>query len=279
MIHPDDGIDRGSPRPGGTGREGAGDEGGRDGADSGRRSERGGMWPGRGSRRGEVWRAPWRRSSSMRYADRWAAGFELAAHLPSYQDRDDVLVLGLPRGGVVTAAALAERLRVPLDVFCVRKLGVPWQPELAMGAVAGGGARVLNDDVIRALGLSDDEVEAVAERELAELRRRERRYRGDRPFPALAGRVVILVDDGVATGATARVAVTALRRSRPSWLVFAAPVGSVSALADLERVADAVACPLRPEPFDAVGLWYADFRPVTDDEVEALLAPRRPPEA
>lgn len=257
MINPNGGPEGGpGPGPGGVGQGGVGA-----GGDSGR---------------GGVGRAGRRRGRATGYPDRWTAGRELVAHLLTYQDRDDVIVLGLPRGGVVTAAALAERLHVRLDVFCVRKLGVPWQPELAMGAVATGGARVLNEDVVRALRLSAGEVEEVAARELAELRRRERRYRGDRPEPELAGRVGVLVDDGVATGATARAAVTALRRLRPSWLVFATPVGSAQALADLARVADAVVCPLRPEPFEAVGKWYADFRATTDAEVVSLLAAQGP---
>lgn len=205
------------------------------------------------------------------YADRSDAGRQLADELMTYAHRDDVIVLGLPRGGVVTAAAVAERLGVALDVFCVRKLGVPWHPELAMGAVATGGVRVLNEDVVEQLGITQAEVEQVAQRERTELARREAAYRGDRPPIQLEGKVVILVDDGIATGATARAAAVAVRRLRPARVILAVPVAPPQAVSDLADAVDEVVCPLTPASFEAVGRWYADFRPVSDAEVRALL--------
>jgi putative phosphoribosyl transferase len=210
------------------------------------------------------------------YADRADAGRHLADHLSEYSDRSDVTVLGLPRGGVVTAAAVAGRLDAPLDVFCVRKLGVPWHPELAMGAVASGAVRVLNEDVVRQLRISPDVVDKVTEDEVAELNRREVAYRGQRgPLP-VRGRVAILVDDGLATGATARAAALAVHRLEPARVVLAVPVAPPQALPDLAEVTDDVVCPLQPEPFEAVGRWYRDFRPTSDAEVRTLLAPDKP---
>jgi putative phosphoribosyl transferase len=206
------------------------------------------------------------------YANRRDAGFRLAERLEAeaYAETPSV-VLGLPRGGVVTAAAVAERLRKPLDVFCVRKLGVPWHPELAMGAVASGGIRVLNTDVVNHLRISDEDIEKVAEAELAELTRRERAYRGDRPPLEFGGEAAILVDDGLATGATARAAITAIRRLGPARVVLAVPVGPAEAIAELEPLTDQLICPLIPDSFEAVGRWYADFRPTSDQEVRSLL--------
>jgi putative phosphoribosyl transferase len=207
------------------------------------------------------------------YANRREAGHQLAGELADYAGREAPapVVLGLPRGGVVTAAAVAERLDLPLDVFCVRKLGVPWHPELAMGAVASGGIRVLNQDVVHHLRIEDADIEKVAEAELAELNRRERAYRGDRPPLELGGRTAILVDDGLATGATARAAITAIRRLDPKQVVLAVPVGPAEAVAELEAVTDQLVCAYQPDPFEAVGRWYADFRPTSDEEVRSLL--------
>ncbi len=214
------------------------------------------------------------RQSQLRtvgYADRAQGGWHLADHLTVYADRSDVTVLGLPRGGVVTAAAVAERLGAALDVFCVRKLGVPWHQELAMGAVASGAVRVLNDDVVRQLQISPDEINMVTRFEVAELTRREVAYRGHRgPLP-VRDRVVILVDDGLATGATARAAALAVRKLDPAHVVLAVPVAPPQALSDLAEVTDEVVCPLQPEPFEAVGRWYRDFRPTSDAEVRALM--------
>ncbi|REF36247.1 putative phosphoribosyl transferase [Thermasporomyces composti] len=210
-------------------------------------------------------------ASTAGYADRADAGHRLADELAEYAHRDDVIVLGLPRGGVVTAAAVAERLGVALDVFCVRKLGVPWHPELAMGAVATGGVRVLNRDVVEQLGISPAEVEQVAQRERAELARREATYRGDRPPAQLEGKVVILVDDGIATGATARAAVVAVRRHQPAKVILAVPVAPPQAVEEFAGVVDEMVCPLTPPSFEAVGRWYTDFRSVSDAEVRALL--------
>lgn len=209
------------------------------------------------------------------YADRTDAGRQLARHLSAYAGREDVLVLGLPRGGVVTARAVADELTAPLDVFCVRKLGVPWHPELAMGAVATGGVRVLNDDVVSRLRIAERDLDEVTAAELRELRRRERSYRGDRPAPAISGRVVILVDDGVATGATARAALRAIEALGPKRTVFAAPVGPAGLEQQFADVTvDEIVCPLTPSGFDAVGRWYRDFAATTDDEVRDLLALR-----
>jgi putative phosphoribosyl transferase len=205
------------------------------------------------------------------YTDRYDAGRQLAEELAAYSGRTDLTILGLPRGGVVTAAAVAERLGAPLDFFCVRKLGVPWHPELAMGAVASGAVRVLNEDVVRQLGIRPDEIDEVSRAELAELARRETAYRGDKPPAPLAGRIVVLVDDGMATGATARAAAVAVRRLDPARVVLAVPVAPAQALRELTDVVDEIVCPLTPDPFEAVGRWYQDFRPTSDAEVRALL--------
>lgn len=208
----------------------------------------------------------------MPYADRRDAGRYLAARLGTYANRPDVLVLGLPRGGVPVADEVAAALAAPLDVFLVRKLGVPGQEELAMGAIASGGVRVLVESVIRQLAIPPAVVEAAAEREGRELVRRERDYRGDRPEPEVAGRTVILVDDGIATGASMRAAIAALRALRPARLVVAVPVAAPETCHELAALVDEVVCALAPERFTAVGLWYEDFSPTTDDEVRTLLA-------
>jgi putative phosphoribosyl transferase len=185
-----------------------------------------------------------------------------------------VLVLGLPRGGVPVAAEVADALGAALDVFVVRKLGTPGQPELAMGAIASGGVRVLNSRLLRELGITDTAIERVASRELQELERRERDYRDDRPLPELSGRTVVLVDDGLATGASARAAVTAVRQAGPARVVLAVPVGAPSACRLLEQVADEVVCPHVSDDFSSVGAHYGDFTQVEDEEVRRLLATR-----
>ena len=215
----------------------------------------------------------------MFFRDRRDAGRALAAELGEYEGRDDVLVLALPRGGVPVGYEVAQALGAPLDVFLVRKLGVPGREELAMGALATGGVRVLNRDVVQALAIPDDIIHGVASEEARELRRRERAYRGDRPAPEVRGRTVILVDDGLATGSTMRAAVAALRAQGPERIVVAVPVGSSETCAELGVVADEVVCAHTPEPFRAVGLWYEDFAQTTDQEVGDLLAraAERPP--
>ena len=209
-----------------------------------------------------------------RFHDRAEAGQYLAAELDAYRGRQDVLVLALPRGGVPVAFEIARALGVPLDVFLVRKLGVPGHEELALGAIATGGLRVLNDEVVRAVGLSDAVIERITDREQQELLRRERSYRQDRPPPDVRGRTVILVDDGLATGATMRAAARALRQQDPAHLVVAVPVASEETCRQFQdaREADEVVCALTPEPFLAVGYWYDDFSQTTDEEVRDLLA-------
>jgi predicted phosphoribosyltransferase len=206
------------------------------------------------------------------FRDRSEAGRLLAAKLARYAERPDVLVLALPRGGVPVAYEVARALGAPLDVFIVRKLGVPGQEELAMGAVASGGVRVLNQEVVHALRVPDYVVDAVAEWELLELARRERVYRGERPFPDLRGRTVILVDDGLATGATMHAAVQALRQKQPARLVVAVPTAAPETCEELSAEVDEVVCAITPEPFYAVGIWYEDFSQTTDEEVRELLA-------
>ena len=207
----------------------------------------------------------------MLFRDRKEAGQFLARRLSAYADRSDVLVLALPRGGVPVAFEVARALRVPLDVFLVRKLGVPGHEELAMGAIASGGVRVMNDDVVRALQISDELIDTVSAKEQRELERRQGSYRGDRPAPNLRGRTVILVDDGLATGSTMRAAIAALRRQAPKSIVVAVPVGSIETCAEFQDEADEAICAEMPEPFYAVGAWYQDFSQTTDDEVRELL--------
>lgn len=207
-----------------------------------------------------------------RYRNRRAAGQVLGGHLHRYADRADALVLALPRGGVPVAAEISRQLHVPLDVFVVRKLGLPGDPEFAMGAIATGGARLLDDSLVAHEHLSPATVAEVVTREAAELERREMLYRGDRPAPMIAGRAVILVDDGVATGYTMRVAVLALRQLHPAELVVAIPVGAPDTCRLLTGAVDNLVCPLQPTPFMAVGLWYDHFPPVSDAEVREDLA-------
>jgi len=208
------------------------------------------------------------------FRDRVDAGQALAAHLRKYAAREDVVVLALPRGGVPVAYEVAQALGAPLDVFIVRKLGVPGHEEYAMGAVASGGVRVVSDEVVRGLGLTQADVERVAARETAELTRRERLYRGDRPEPELSGRTVILVDDGLATGSTMKAAVKALSTKKPAAVVVAVPIAAPETCRELERVVDEVVCAVTPDPFHAVGLWYQDFSQTTDAEVHDLLERR-----
>lgn len=205
------------------------------------------------------------------FADRREAGRELATRLRKYAGRDDSIVLALPRGGVPVAYEIAEALDAPLDIFVVRKLGMPGHPEYAMGAIASGGIRVLSDDVIRWYGISPAAVEAVAAEELAELERREREYRRGRSLPDLRGRTVILVDDGLATGSTMRAAVQAVRALGPARVVVAVPVGAPQTCEEFNDITDETVCARTPEPFSAVGLWYRDFSQTSDDEVRALL--------
>lgn len=195
----------------------------------------------------------------------------LASRLAGYANRPDVIILALPRGGVPVAFEVAQKLKAPLDVFVVRKLGVPGHEELAMGAIASGGVRVLNADVVRALAIPQQVIDAVALRELREVERREQSYRGSRPAPPVRGRTVILVDDGVATGSTMRAAIAALRRRGPTRLVVGVPVAAPPTCAELGREADECVCVITPEPFYAVGIWYEDFSQTTDDEVREFL--------
>lgn len=207
-----------------------------------------------------------------RYRDRADAGRRLAAALGEYAGRGDVLVLALPRGGVPVAFEVARALDAPLDLFLVRKLGVPGHEELAMGAIAMGGVRVLNSHVVDTLRIPDAAIAAAAAQEEVELRRRDAAYRGDRLPPDVRGRTVVVVDDGLATGATMRAAVAALRAQEPAELVVAVPVAARETVDALAADVDRVVCPLLPEPFQAVGLWYDDFTQTEDDEVRDLLA-------
>ena len=210
------------------------------------------------------------------FRDRREAGRLLAAKLSTYAGKPDIVVLGLPRGGVPVAFEVAQALAAPLDVFLVRKLGVPGHEELAMGAVASGGVLVLNDDVITRLGIAPEEIEAVAAKETAELARREQLYRNDRTSPEFGGRTVILVDDGLATGATMRAAITALRQSSPARIIVAVPTAAPDICEEFKKQADEIVCYMSPAPFLAVGRWYEDFGQTTDDEVCALLAQAQP---
>jgi putative phosphoribosyl transferase len=207
----------------------------------------------------------------VRFRDRAEAGRALARALSHYAGRDDVIVLALPRGGVPVAAEVAKELAAPLDVFVVRKLGVPGHEELAMGAIASGGVLVLDDGVLRWLGISEKQVERAVEREVDELRRREAAYRNGRPLPDLKGKTVILVDDGLATGASMQAAARAVRRHQPAQIVIAVPVASRATCDQFRDDVDEVVCAVTPEPFYAVGNWYEDFSQTSDEEVRELL--------
>ncbi len=207
----------------------------------------------------------------MMFQDRSEAGRTLAQRLGEYAGRDDVLVLALPRGGVPVGYEIAQALRLPLDVFVVRKLGTPGQPELAMGAIASGGVTVINHDVVDALGIPDAMVRQAAETEQQELARRERQYRGDRPPLDARGRTAILVDDGLATGSSMRAAAAALRRMGAARIVVAVPVAAPATCDHLRAEVDEVVCAATPEPFLAVGQWYRDFSQTTEEEVRDLL--------
>lgn len=205
------------------------------------------------------------------FRDRTEAGRLLAARLEKYAGQPGVVVLALPRGGVPVAYEVARALHAPMDVFVVRKLGIPGHEELAMGAVATGGVRVLNDQVVKAVGIPDYMIDAVANWETEELKRRERLYRGDSPPPDVRGKTVILVDDGLATGSTMLAAVRALRQQGPARIVVAVPVAAPDTCELVKAHVDEIVCAATPEPFYAVGLWYRDFSQTTDEEVRELL--------
>ena len=209
---------------------------------------------------------------ATRFQNRSEAGKLLAKQLTKYADCRDVLVLGLPRGGVPVGFEVAKALNAPLDVFVVRKLGVPGHEELAMGAIATGGVRILNYAVVRAIGIPDDVIEAVSAREQLELKRRELVYRGDAPAFEVGGRTIILVDDGIATGSTMLAAVTALKQRRPARIVVAAPAAPASSCDELEQAVDEVIVVMRPDPFYAVGQAYEVFGQTSDEEVRDLLS-------
>ncbi len=206
------------------------------------------------------------------YRDRRQAGRILAEMLASAPTGDDTLVLALPRGGVPVAEQVADMLDAPLDIFVVRKLGLPTQPELAMGAIASGGVRLLDDQLIERAEVTADEIDRVTEHEKRELTRRESQYRGGRPRVDPRGREVIVVDDGLATGFSMRAAIAALRKLECGRLTVAVPVGAPSSCEEISVEADLVICPLQPDPFHAVGLWYEDFMPTTEEEVEDCMA-------
>ena len=211
------------------------------------------------------------RSQHHIFVDRTEAGKLLAARLESYASRSDVLVLALPRGGVPVAFEVSRALKAPLDVFVIRKLGMPGQEELAMGAIAGGGVKVLNYDVVQTFGISSQMIEAVASREAEELVRRERLYRGNKPAPEISGRIVVLVDDGLATGSSMRAAIAALRKQNPAKIVVGVPVAAPSTCNEFRAEVDEIICAVTPEPFHGVGIWYEDFSQTPDQEIHDLL--------
>lgn len=210
------------------------------------------------------------------FRDRVQAGQLLAGELMQYADRDDVIVLGLPRGGVPVACEVAKQLHAPVDVLVVRKLGMPGWEELAMGAIASGGVRVINQDVVRSAGISHAAIEAAVARESRELQRRELAYRGHTGVPQIEGRTVILIDDGIATGSTVKAAVLALRQQEPARIIIAVPTAAPDACAMLEPMVDELVVLLQPDEFRAVGQWYEDFSQTTDAEVTQWLAKSTP---
>src|SRR3984893_8549992 len=213
-----------------------------------------------------------RQRQHQRFRDRGEAGQLLAKELSTYKGRSDVIVLALPRGGVPVAFEIARELKAPLDVLVVRKLGVPWHPELAMGAIAGDGFEVLNGDVVTGYNIAPAVIREVAEREAQEMKRRAQQYRGDRPFPSLTGLTVVVVDDGLATGSTMRGAAKAIRHESPRVIVVAVPVAAASTCRELRSEVDDVICLRTPPDFSAVGLLYKDFSQTSDEEVRRLLS-------
>ena len=208
---------------------------------------------------------------AMNYDDRYQAGRVLADLLKDYAKRTDVIVLALPRGGVPVAYEIACKLSLPLDIFIVRKLGVPGHEELAMGAIASGGVTVFNKEIVNALHISKEAISTIQKSEQEELSRRKLVYRGKKPFPELAGKTVILVDDGIATGYTMRAAIAALKQHNPAKIMVTVPVAARSTCDEIAPLVDEIICPMRPVNFYAVGLWYNDFSQTTDDEVMQLL--------
>lgn len=205
------------------------------------------------------------------FKDRTDAGRRLSMELSAYKNNEDLLVLGLPRGGVPVAYEVARSLNAPLDVFIVRKLGVPGREELAFGAIASGDVLVLNDYIIKTMGISDEVIQGVVEREKNEFKRRETEYRGNRPLQNIFNKTVILVDDGLATGASMRAAIEALKLLNPGKVVIAVPTASIETCAELESIADDIICAATPHPFRGVGYWYENFSQTTDEEVKDLL--------
>lgn len=208
---------------------------------------------------------------SLEYRNRKEAGETLAAFFDDLRDRDDMIVLGLPRGGVPVAAEVAHHIGAPLDAFIVRKIGAPRQPELAIGAIASGDVLVLSDDLIADLGVTREQIQKTIDRETTELHRREREYRGGRAPIDVRGKIVVLIDDGLATGTTMLAAMKAVRALEPAQIMIGVPVGARDSVEMLRRQVDRIECPRTPFPFTALGMWYQDFRPTQDVEVQAAL--------
>lgn len=207
----------------------------------------------------------------MNYDDRYQAGRVLADSLKDYAKRTDVIILALPRGGVPVGYEIANKLSLPLDIFIVRKLGVPGHEELAMGAIASGEVTVFNDEIVNMLHIQKDAIKRIQKSEQEELSRRELLYRGQKPFPELTGKTIILVDDGIATGYTMRAAIAALKQKKPIKIIVAVPVAAQSTCDEIASLVDEIICPMRPVNFYAVGLWYNNFSQTTDEEVMELL--------